>query len=166
MSEPFIGEVKLAGFGIVPKGWFPCDGRLLPIALYQALYSILGTTYGGDGVMNFALPDLRSRTAIGANAAFPLGQKAGEETHTLTISEMPGHTHQVVGSNNGPDAASPAGASWAAVTDNIYSTNAPGAAMNPAAVSVAGASQGHPNLQPYLTVNYIIAYTGIYPPRS
>ncbi|MDX2032620.1 MAG: tail fiber protein [Blastocatellia bacterium] len=166
MSEPFIGEVKIAGFGIVPKGWALCNGSLLAINQYQALFSILGTTYGGNGTTNFALPDLRGRAPLGTTGQFPEGMKGGEEAHVLTVNEIPSHTHSVVASGNGPDQAAPAGGSWSTLTENLYTNSAPGTPMNPAAVSTTGSSQPHPNMPPYLALNYIIALTGIFPPRS
>lgn len=172
-SEPYVGEILLVAFNFAPTGWAECQGQIMAISQNTALFSLLGTTYGGDGKTTFALPDLRGRTPIGAGQGqglqqYDLGQVGGEETVTLLLSEMPAHTHQVYGSGNVANLASPSGAIWATQsTLNIYSA-APDSQMSPAAVSVTPNSpaQPHDNLSPYLTLNYIIALQGIYPPRS
>lgn len=166
MSEPFIGEIKICGFGIVPKGWALCNGALLQISQNQALFSILGTTYGGDGRTTFALPDLRGRAPLSFTPQIPLGQKGGEEAHSLTQNEMPLHTHNVMASASGPDQGSPVGNNWATVTEHIFTNAAPGTPMNAAAVSTTGASAPHQNMQPFLALNYVIALVGIFPPHN
>lgn len=165
MSEPFIGEIRLFSNNYAPQGWAFCQGQLLPINQNQALFSILGTTYGGNGQTTFALPDLRGRVAIHMGNGYPLGQSSGQETHVLTTAELPPHTHLVSGSTEPPNAPSPAGNVWATRTDSQYSTS-PNTTLNPAAMSAAGSSQAHPNMQPYLTVNYCIALVGLYPSRN
>ena len=165
MSEPFIGEVKVIAFTFPPKGWAFCNGQLLPISQNQALFSILGTTYGGNGTTTFALPDLQGRTPLHTGNGVALGQRSGEESHTLIVSEMPAHTHVPVASSNTADQASPVGNYWA--TSGTYSAyaNPANETMAPQAVGAAGGSQPHPNLSPYLTLNIVIALQGIYPSR-
>jgi microcystin-dependent protein len=162
-----MGEIKIVSFPFAPKGWAMCNGQVLPISQNQALFSLLGTTYGGDGVTSFALPNLQGRAPVHAGSEIPLGGAGGEENHTLTINEMPAHSHQVFGATSGPAAGNPAGNVWATLTatQNPYGS-APNAAMLPAAIHTAGGGQAHANLQPYLTVNYVIALQGVYPPRN
>ena len=166
MSEAYVGEIRLFSFGFAPKGWLPCDGAILPIAQSQALFSILGTTYGGNGQTTFALPDLRGRAPVHFNRSIPLGASAGEETHTLTVNEMPTHGHLAGANNDATNAVLTA-------TDNIwgnaevanYSPNNANL-MSPNALSVAGGNQPHANMQPYTVLNYCISTTGIYPSKS
>jgi microcystin-dependent protein len=173
MSQPYIAEIKMFSFDFPPRGWAQCNGQLLPIAQNQALFSLLGTTYGGNGQTTFALPDLRGRTPLhwGNGPGLPsvsLGQVGGEENHTLSISETPAHIHSINGSSNAPSATSPTGAYLSTfATDNVYTPGASGnGAMNPSAVANAGASQPHNNLQPYSVVNFCIALQGIFPSRN
>ena len=123
MSDPYLGEIKVVSFPFAPKGWAVCNGQLLPIGQYQALFSLLGTTFGGDGRVNFALPNLQGRAPVHMGNEVPLGQSAGEENHTLAIGEMPGHAHPASGTSNGPAAGSPEGNVWATLTatQNPYS---------------------------------------------
>lgn len=165
MAEPFLGEIRLFPFGLIPRGWAPCEGQILQIVTNQALFSILGTTYGGNGTTTFALPDLRGRVPVhvGPNASY--GQSAGEAAHTLTVSELPAHSHQVQASSNPADAVSPQGTAWAS-TASPYAAVSPNAKMNLSAISAAGGGQPHSNMQPYLAMNFCIALEGIYPSRS
>lgn len=170
MSEAFIGEVRFFAFSTVPRGWAPCDGQLLAIAQNQALFSILGTTYGGDGRTTFALPDLRGRTPVGAGASpginpVALGESKGEAEHTLLATEMPMHTHALRG-NETPtaNARAPGGNVWSSFA-NLYATSS-NTQMAADALSNAGGSQPHSNLQPYLVGCYCIATTGYFPSRS
>lgn len=168
MSEPFIAEVKIFSFNFAPRGWAFCDGQIMPISQNQALYSLVGTTYGGNGQTTFALPDLRGRSPVHTNpmTGITLGQRAGEESHTLTPDEMPMHTHTAVAdSNTATTQKSPVGSVWATETVNAYGTTVTGA-MNATAVTSAGGSQPHENMQPYLALNFCIALQGIYPTRS
>ncbi len=177
MTDPYIGEITLFAGNFAPRGWAFCQGQLLNIAQNTALFSILGTTYGGDGRTTFALPDLRGRAPIGFGQGpgrpyYDLGQMGGEPTHTLINPEMPAHSHpaQASGIAAGGSNASPGGGTWASSTarDNLYSNAAPDSPMAAGniAVGAAGGSQPHNNMQPYLGLNYIIALEGIYPARS
>jgi microcystin-dependent protein len=164
MSEPFLGEIRMLAFGFAPRGWAQCNGQLLPINQNQALFSIMGTTYGGNGQTTFALPDLRGRTPISFSAAHTLGERAGEEAHTVTINEMPAHNHLVRGATTAADTASPAG-SFSAPLGGAFAS-APNAAMSPGAVTNAGGSQPHLNMGPYLVINFCIALQGLFPSRN
>ena len=175
MSEPFLAEVRIVGFNFAPRGWAFCDGQILPINQNQSLYSLLGTTYGGDGRTSFALPDLRGRTPIHVGSsngtAHSLGQKSGEETHTLSASEMPQHSHQAKASGALGSSASPQNNLWAQVTNtvgNIYADpgqGSPNAALNNPVVNVGG-GQAHNNMQPFLALNFCIALQGLFPSRN
>jgi microcystin-dependent protein len=173
MGEPFIGEIRMAGFNFNPKNWALCNGQLLAIAQNQALFSILGTTYGGDGRTTFALPDLRSHIPIsfgqGPNLSnYNLGQTGGEESHALIQTEIPTHNHTLGVVNADGTAPNPTGNVFAVSVgrDNIYSTASPDTTMNSGVIANAGSGQGHPNQQPYLVINFIIALNGIFPSRN
>lgn len=167
MSEPFVAEIKIIGFDFAPRGWAYCDGQLLPINQNQALYSLLGTTYGGDGRTNFALPDLRSRTPIHEGNAHALGERSGSETVTLTTTEIPTHIHNVSASSTPGDTQVPAESVLGGAT--AYITN-PGestlTAINPGTITNVGGSQAHENMQPYTTLGFVIALQGLFPSRS
>jgi microcystin-dependent protein len=165
MTEPFLSEVKIVSFNFAPKGWALCNGQLLPINQNQALFSLLGTTYGGNGQTTFALPNLQGRVPIHLDSGHTQGEMSGQENHTLTISEMPAHTHAVGASNTDPTQGSPSGNMWANGA-GAYSSGSPNSTMNPASVSNVGGSQPHPNLQPFLVLNFIIALQGIFPSRN
>ena len=165
MSEPFLSEIKIVSFNFPPKGWALCNGQILPINQNQALFSLLGTTYGGDGRVNFALPDLRSRIPIHFGSSHTLGERGGEENHTLNMSEMAAHSHTFSANNATPTQGSTAGNMWAS-NFGAYSSAAPDAIMNPASISNAGGSQPHANLQPFLVLNFIIALQGIFPSQN
>ncbi|WP_269580827.1 phage tail protein [Roseibium sp. Sym1] len=171
MSEPFLAEIRLIGFNFAPRGWAFCDGQILPINQNQSLYSLLGTTYGGDGRTSFALPDLRSRTPIHRSSGHSLGQKSGAETVTLTAAQIPAHTHAVKASSLAGNSNQPMGRVLAAPSSAANLTyRAPEAAtstpMRSGTVSNAGGSQAHNNMQPYLTVNFCIALQGLFPSRN
>ena len=165
MSEPFLGEVKIFSFGFAPKGWSLCNGQLLPINQNQALFALLGTTYGGDGRVNFGLPNLQGRVPFHTGSGLSLGQSGGETAHTLNISELPAHTHVPVGNSNSANAASPGGNLWASLTGGGYLQTA-NTAMNPASILPTGGSQPHDNMSPYLTLNFCIALQGIFPSQN
>lgn len=173
MSEPFLGEIRMFGGNFAPVGWALCDGRLLAIAQFEALYSLLGTTYGGDGMTSFALPDLRSRVPVhqgrGAQGNnYIQGQIGGAESVTLKVGEMPAHTHIATGDNEPGDVSNPSGAVWAAddALQQFAAGTAPTTPMSARAISPAGGSQPHENRSPALALNFIIALEGIYPSRS
>lgn len=166
MPEPFLGEVKMISWNFPPKGWAFCNGQLLPINQNQALFSILGTTYGGDGRVNFALPDLRGRAPYHVGQGMTEGERAGEEAHTLTISEMPTHNHIARGSTAPGILISPADNTWAVTTQNPYAPAAPNSAMDPSTIGNTGGSQAHNNMQPYSVINFIIALQGIFPSQN
>jgi microcystin-dependent protein len=166
MSEPFLGEIKIISFNFPPKGWAFCNGQLLPINQNQALFSILGTTYGGDGRTTFALPDLRARTPLHVGNGFTLGERGGEEAHTLIVGELAAHTHTAIASSNTADQTSPANNYWAVSgTFTVYAAS-PNETMDPQLVGPIGGSQPHPNLSPYLVLNFVIALVGIFPSRN
>lgn len=165
MSEPFLGEIRIFSCAFAPRGWAFCDGQSLPINQYQALFSILGTTYGGDGVRTFALPNLQGSVPMHVGAGFALGQRSGEAGHTLLVSEMPAHTHVPAGSSNGPTVESPTGAFWPTTSGGSYAPT-PTATLAPQAIAPAGGSQPHDNMSPYLTLNFCIALVGIFPVRN
>jgi len=175
MSEPFLAEVRIVGFNFAPRGWAFCDGQILPINQNQSLYSLLGTTYGGDGRTSFALPDLRGRSASHVGRAdggseHRLGAKTGEETHTLAANEMPNHDHtwratSAVGTESNPKDKVLARASldtYGALSANAAENGDMGAGT----VSNVGGSQSHDNMMPYLALNFCIALQGLFPSRN
>lgn len=166
MSEPFLAEIKIVSFNFPPKGWAFCNGQLLPINQNQALFSLLGTTYGGDGRVNFALPDFRGRVPLHVGNGHILGERGGEEAHTLTMTEMPAHIHQVSCNTAAGNLPNGSNNFWSSLAAQPYTAVAPNATMNPAAVTNAGGSQAHENRSPYLVLNFIIALQGIFPSRN
>jgi microcystin-dependent protein len=166
MAEPFLAEIRIMSFGFPPKGWALCDGQLLPINQNQALFSLLGTTYGGDGRVNFGLPDLRGRVPTHEGSGHTLGERGGEQGHTLSISEIPMHTHQVAASSAATSGnANPTGR-FLGGGNNMYHTAASLTAMTTATVGNIGGSQAHLNMQPFLTLNFCIALQGIFPSQT
>jgi microcystin-dependent protein len=165
MAEPFLSEVRIMSFVFAPKGWALCDGQLLPINQNQALFSLLGTTFGGDGRVNFALPDLRGRTPIHVGSGHTLGERGGEQAHTLSIAELPTHVHVL----NATSTVSTTSTATSGVMLSqskaafLYGTDANLQAMSPAAVTNTGGSQAHLNMQPFLTLSFCIALQGIFP---
>ena len=169
MADPYIGEIRMFAGNFAPLGWAFCNGALLPIAQYEALFSLLGTTYGGDGQTTFALPDLRGRGPIHAGQGpgltnHPQGEQGGTETVTLTVAQMPAHTHAPAASSAAGTSSHPNGNVWAAssTSDNQYAGTS-NTTMNPATIGVAGGNQPHDNRQPVLAINFIISLEGIYP---
>lgn len=171
MAEPFLSEIRIFSFGFAPKGWALANGQLLPINQNQALFSLLGTTFGGDGRVNFALPDVRGRTPIHVGPGNALGQRGGEQAHTLSIAELPTHTHVLNGSSANASTVAPTGNVLAKGTTavnnnpiNYYSQNGSNlVAMQPGSVANTGGSQAHLNMQPFLTLTFCIALQGIFP---
>ena len=169
MSSPYIGEIKVISWTYAPKGWAFCDGQLLPINQNQALFSILGTTYGGDGRVNFGLPNLQGRVPVHRGVGLTQGQIGGEQRHTLTTGELPSHTHLVSAFSSSATLSDPTGARHAAAnTTNFAPPGGTPAALDPSAFGPAGAVsvQAHENMPPYLVLNFIIALQGIYPSRN
>lgn len=167
MGEPFLAEIKIVSFNFAPRGWAVCDGQLLPINQNQALFSLLGTTYGGNGQTNFALPDLRGRVPIHVNPLHPLGQTGGEQAHTLNINEMPPHSHAASGVTSDADAKSPDGSLHGYASVESYSASGPIVSFQAQlATNAVGGSQPHQNLQPFLTLVFVIALQGIFPSQN
>lgn len=166
MSEPFIGEVRQFPFNFAPKGWALCNGQLLPIAQNQALFSLLGTTYGGNGTTTFGLPDLRGRVAVHPGSGITLGQTAGEEAHTLLSNEMPMHNHMLQANKTSATQSAAANNVWAPAAGSYGSAGSPDTSLAPTALQSTGGGQPHSNMQPYLVVSCCIALTGIFPTRS
>lgn len=179
--EPFLGQIMMVGFNYAPRGWAKCEGQILPISQNQALFSLLGTTYGGDGRTTFGLPDLRGRCAIGMGqgpglSPHPVGQMGGVEDVTLVQNQMPQHTHQLKVSDANGTVNDPTGAVMAknqvtidrqtTLPVNAFTKSAPNAQISPETIQMAGGSQPHTNMPPYLAMNYIIALEGIYPSRG
>jgi microcystin-dependent protein len=165
MAEPFLSEIRIMSFAFAPKGWAQCNGQLLPINQNQALFSLLGTTYGGDGRVNFALPDLRGRTPIHEGSGHTLGERGGEQAHTLTIAELPTHTH--IAQNSPTNANSPIAANNVlAAANNLYSQATNLISLDPSTITSVGGSQAHLNMQPFLTLTFCIALQGIFPSQN
>jgi microcystin-dependent protein len=167
MGDPFLGELKMVSFNFVPQGWAMCNGALLPINQNQALFSLLGTTYGGNGQTNFALPNLQGRVPMHfQNNVFNLGQVGGEQAHTLTINELPTHTHIAQGTQNAATTVAPTGNVFANSTVNAYNDAA--SLMNVAANTIGnvGGSQAHNNMAPYLVLTFVIALQGVFPSHN
>lgn len=172
MSEPFLAEIRMVGFNFAPSGWSFCDGQILPINQNQSLYSLLGTTYGGDGETSFALPDLRGRVPmhVGSNnggAYHTEGQKSGEETHTLSNAEMPSHTHNFMVTSDPGNNPSPIG-NILASSEMVYRSkeNSSLTTMATGEVANVGGGQAHENMQPYIAVNFCIALRGLFPSEN
>jgi microcystin-dependent protein len=169
MAEPFLSEIRIMSFNFAPKGWALCNGQLLPINQNQALFSLLGTTYGGDGRVNFALPNLQGRTPIHVGSGHTLGERGGEPAHTLSIAEIPTHTHVASGTSASTD---PSGTNvpndnlLAAGPGEIYGGSANLVAMGPTTIGNVGGSQAHLNMQPFLTLTFAIALQGIFPSQN
>ena len=165
MSEPFLSEIKLVSFNFAPKGWALCNGQSLPINQNQALFALLGTTYGGNGQTTFNLPNLRGRVPISMGAGHTLGEAAGSSAVTINIQQMPQHLHFLQGSSNGGDTPTAVGNLLASAL-NVYRQPDNLQALRPDAVSNVGGSQPHTNLMPYLVLNFIIALQGIFPSQN
>jgi len=178
MADNFVAEIRIVPFNFAPTGWALCDGQLLSISQNTALFSLLGTTYGGDGKTTFALPNLQGSAPLDAGqgpglSLYNLGETGGESQVTLTVAQMPAHNHAVSGNVGNGDVNNPSGNTWAKshlgkTSINMYSADNGGSGllMHPQAFATSGGSLPHNNLPPYLTMNFIIALQGIYPPRA
>ncbi|HWX55386.1 MAG TPA: tail fiber protein [Verrucomicrobiae bacterium] len=165
MSEPFLGEIKIISWNFPPKGWTFCNGQLLPINQNQALFSILGTTYGGDGRVNFGLPNLQGRSPVHVGNGIALGELGGEISHTLNISEIPAHNHIPRANSGTATDPSPAANLWDTDLNQPYNPTS-NVAMSAACILPTGGSQPHENMSPYLVLNFIIALQGIFPSQN
>jgi microcystin-dependent protein len=175
VANPYVGEIRMFGGNFAPLGWAFCDGQLLAIAENDALFNLIGTTYGGDGQTTFGLPDLRGRLPVhqgtdSTGQAWTLGQATGAEEVTLTVAEMPAHSHFAMGSSDQASTSDPAGAVLATLaaagTQSAYGIRSPIGALDPSSLTSAGGSQPHPNLMPYACVSFIISLYGVYPPAN
>ncbi len=180
MSSPFLAEITMFGFNFPPKGWAFCDGQLLPISQNTALFSLLGTNYGGDGKSTFGLPNIQGQAVLGqgqspGTSQYFVGESTGTDTVTLLTTEMPSHNHSftatstqgtTLSSSGNQLAQAFSGGKQASYTGNYLNANATNVTMSPLCTNVAGGSQPHNNLQPYLTLNFCIAMQGVFPPRS
>jgi len=163
MSTPYLAEIRIFTFNFAPQGWAQCNGQLLPINQNQALFALLGTTYGGNGTNTFALPNLQGKVPMHVGNGMVLGQTGGEATHVLSTAEIPSHTHTVMASSSSPSQGMPSGNLWAA-GNSAYNTTAD-TSLSPSAISTVG-GQAHENRSPYLTLNFCIAMSGIFPTRN
>ncbi len=163
MAEPFLSEIRIMSFGFPPKGWALCDGQLLPIMQNQALFSLLGTTFGGDGRVNFALPDLRGRNPMHVGSGHTLGERGGEQAHTLSISEIPTHTHVVKAASTAKGGVASMNGAFLGGGNNVYHAPANLTSLSPGSIANTGGSQAHLNMQPFLTLSFCIALQGIFP---
>lgn len=168
MSQPFLGEITIVGFNFAPRGYAFCNGQILQINQNQALFSLLGTAYGGNGIQTFALPNLQGASPVHAGSEVTLGQTGGEQAHTLLVQELPQHTHTAQAATTAT-AQSPSGAVWAALASGTvlpYAGGSPNTSLEAAAIGSVGGSQPHNNLQPYLVLNFVIALVGTFPSRN
>lgn len=174
MSEPFLAEIKIVGFNFAPRSFAACDGQILPINQNQSLYSLLGTTYGGDGRTTFALPDMRGRTPVHVGDGFTQGAKSGEEAHVLSLQEMPAHSHELNALDyaGGVVAGSDASDAYFSQTESgrrplvPYGPAANTVELHPSTISNTAGDQGHENMQPFITINFVIALQGLFPSRN
>ena len=168
MSSPYIGEIRMFGGNFAPAGWALCNGALIPISQNDALFNLIGTTYGGDGQSTFALPDLLGRAPVHVGSGLVIGQKAGTETVTLTAQQLPLHTHPMTASKDTANQITGAGGVLASPVSLATYFNSPpdNTALNAAAVLPAGGNQPHDNMQPYLAINFIISLFGIFPSQT
>jgi microcystin-dependent protein len=169
MSQPYIGEIRMFAGNFAPAGWMFCEGQLLPISEYDTLFNLIGTTYGGDGQSTFALPDLRGRVPLHFGSGFTLAETGGAEEVTLTVNQIPAHTHPFLASESPASSSSPGNAVAAiaaAATITPYGTDAPLVSLQASSVTSVGGSQPHTNFQPYLCVDFIISLFGIFPSQT
>lgn len=171
MADPFVAEIRMFPFNFAPKGWAWCDGQLLPLSQNTALFSLLGTTYGGNGKSNFALPDLQGNAPMFYGqgpglSLYDIGQFSGSSTVTLLESEIPAHNHTLRGTSDDAESSDSNGQAMSRATTAVYSASVPNATMSPNALAPSGGGQPHNNMMPFLTFYFCIALQGIFPPRS
>src|SRR5262249_31438774 len=169
MAQPYVGEIRMFAGNFAPAGWMFCEGQLLPISEYETLFNLIGTTYGGDGQSTFALPDLRGRIPIHQGNGFTLAETGGVEEVTLTVSQIPAHSHPLLGSSAvaaSTDPGTNVGGKLTVAAVFPYGTDAPLQPLSPSAVGATGGSQPHSNFQPYLCVDFIISLFGIFPSQT
>jgi microcystin-dependent protein len=168
VAEPFLSEIRIMSFGFPPKGWAECNGQMLPINQNQALFSLLGTTYGGNGQTTFGLPDLQARTPMHVGSGHSLGERGGEPAHTLAGPEMPQHTHTLAGSTSATGGSASPNNAYLGGGNNVYAAANAGTttALTAASVASVGGGQAHLNMQPYLALTFCIALQGIFPSRN
>jgi microcystin-dependent protein len=169
MSQPYVGEIRMFAGNFAPAGWMFCEGQLLSIPDFETLFNLIGTTYGGDGQSTFALPDLRGRIPIHQGSGFTLAQNGGAEQVTLTVNQIPAHTHPFLASGNAASSSSPTNqlpAITQASTITPYGTDSPQVQLSPNSVGSVGGSQPHSNFQPYLCVEFIISLFGVFPSQN
>ncbi len=166
MAQPYVGEIRMFAGNFAPVGWMFCSGQLLPISENEILFQLIGTTYGGDGQSTFALPDLQSRVPIHQGNGFILAQSGGAEEITLTVQQIPIHTHSMLATDDVPTQSTPAGNVTGQAANKIYRAGSPSVFLSPQAMGSTGGSQPHTNLQPYLTINFIISLFGIFPSQT
>jgi microcystin-dependent protein len=166
MAQPYVGEIRMFGGSFAPAGWMFCDGQLLPISENETLFQLIGTTYGGDGESTFALPDLRGRVPVHQGSGFVLAETGGVETVTLTVNQIPNHSHVLLASSGLATSKSPVGAVGAVAQGDLYTTSFTGVNMAAGAITPVGGSQPHDNMQPYLCISFIISLFGIFPSQT
>lgn len=166
MAEPFLSEIRIFSFVYAPQGWALCNGQFLPINQNQALFSLLGTTFGGNGQTNFALPNMMGKVPIHEGSGHTLGETGGAQSHTLTISQLPTHVHPVQATSSQNDSILPGGNYYGATTPSEFYTGSASVAMNAAALTNTGGSQAHLNMQPFLVLSFCIALQGIFPSQN
>ena len=169
MSEPFLSEIRIFSFNFPPAGWAFCNGQTLPISQNQALFSLTGTYYGGNGINTFNLPNLQGSVPLHMGGSFLLGNTGGEQNHTVTVYELPSHAHTMNAANSAATTASPSHAALAQTAPSVgaaYAASGPATTLAPQAIGSVGGGQPHNNLQPYLVLNFCIALVGIFPPRN
>ena len=164
MAQPYVGEIRMFAGNFAPAGWMFCEGQLIPISEYETLFNLIGTTYGGDGQSTFALPDMRGRLPIHQGSGFVIGETGGVEDVSLTVQQIPSHSHPFLASNSPADSPSPQGNMIGVSSNtNVFFNDTPNVQMNAAALTPVGGSQPHSNMQPYLCLDFIISMFGIYP---
>ena len=170
MSDPYVGEIRMFAGNFAPAGWMLCDGQALPISENEVLFQLIGTTYGGDGQETFNLPNLQSRLPMHVGSSLQLGEQGGVESVTLTVAQIPSHTHTPLATTSNGNSTTPAASTWSNFPDGaVYNTTLgtpPSGSLNPAAIGSAGGSQPHDNMMPYLCVNFIISLFGIFPTQT